>query len=234
MTAFLLAGLLAAAPTPIVVELFTSEGCSSCPAADQTLRLVDASSKELVDGAEVLTVGFHVDYWDRLGWKDPFGSPLFTARQELYQRRVGSSSIYTPHFLVNGRSTKGSSLKAALEEAAKAPRAKLTAQLKSDAKSVTVDIQVAKGALSEKANVLVVITERALVSEISAGENEGRTVLHAPTARSLINAGVLDAEGGALSAKLKLNERWRRQNTQVLVLLQDESMRIVGAARIGL
>ncbi|SFE14856.1 DUF1223 domain-containing protein [Roseivivax sediminis] len=90
-----LAGPLAADERPIVVELYTSQGCSSCPPADRMLR-------ELGEDADVIPLALHVDYWDYIGWKDSFAQPRFTARQKGYARAAGRSSIYTPQMVVNG------------------------------------------------------------------------------------------------------------------------------------
>ncbi len=101
-----------AAQRPIVVELFTSEGCSSCPPADALLA-------ELATRPDVLALSFDVDYWDRLGWKDPFSSPQATARQQDYARLLGTGTVYTPQIVVDGRWEGVGSDRAAVEQPAR-------------------------------------------------------------------------------------------------------------------
>ena len=86
--------------TPVVVELFTSEGCSSCPPADELLAKLDKT--QLIAGVEIIPLEFHVDYWNELGWTDPFSSSLFSERQNSYARAFGNGRIYTPQMVVDG------------------------------------------------------------------------------------------------------------------------------------
>ena len=85
-------------PTPTVVELFTSEGCSSCPPADKLLTSAQSNF-----GNEIIVLSYHVDYWDRLGWKDPFSKAIFSERQRMYSQKLNLSSVYTPQAIVNGQ-----------------------------------------------------------------------------------------------------------------------------------
>ena len=84
----------------VIMEMFTSEGCSSCPAAEKTAELLDEDATKR--GTTLIILDFHVDYWDYLGWKDPFANPFYTQRQQTYSRKLHLESIYTPQSIVNG------------------------------------------------------------------------------------------------------------------------------------
>src|SRR6266852_9685647 len=132
--------------TIVVAELFTSEGCSSCPPADDILSQL--AHRQPVPGVEVLALGEHVDYWDRLGWRDPFSSSAFSARQSNYDSRVfHADQVYTPQLVIDGRLERvGSDARAvqrAIEQAATSPKAAVTvAALRSDEQDVQVELHV--------------------------------------------------------------------------------------------
>ena len=169
----------------VVAELFTSEGCSSCPPADAVLSQLVLGQP--VESAEVLALGEHVDYWDRLGWKDPFSSALYSSRQSNYDDHVfHRHEVYTPQFVVDGRLERlGSDIGAvhrAIKQAAQDPKASVdVAAARASERALHVDVHVnvpASLTLRENADVLVAIAEDNLVTEVRRGENGGRTLRH--------------------------------------------------------
>ena len=220
----------APARVPVVVELFTSEGCSSCPAADAALReLVRAQS---VAGVEVIALGEHVDYWNRLGWKDVFSAPAYTARQQQYAQGFGSGS-YTPQAVVNGRyefvGSRSGELAATVAKAAQAPQAAVSLSTSGGTAQVRVSSLPAGTAASE---VLLAITESNLASQVGRGENSGRLLHHAAVVRQLLPLGRVAADGTfAASPTFKLSADWQRANLRAVVLVQEVASRhIVGVA----
>jgi hypothetical protein len=169
---------------PVVVELFTSEGCSSCPPADALLARL---ALEGPPGTRVLGLSEHVDYWNGPGWSDPFSSRRFTERQESYARRLGRGTVYTPQAVVDGAVEVLGGDEAALREAilraARAPRGTLT--LRRAPEGVAVEGLWPGGA----ATVLVALVEDGVSSAVTGGENAGRTLRHVGVVRWLGTAG---------------------------------------------
>ncbi|MCU1339426.1 MAG: hypothetical protein JWO19_5007 [Bryobacterales bacterium] len=252
-------GLVAAAASgahaqsPVVVELFTSEGCSSCPPADQLLSRLDSpryvppgsniagrakQAISLPPGVEVIALGEHVDYWDELGWKDRFSSPLFSARQQDYGKAFHLESVYTPQIVVNGqKEVLGSESRAvqdAITKAAKDPHAQVTLSMTS---VQTFSYSVSKlPPGSHEADILLGVAEGRLVTPVYGGENNGRQLVHAAVVRSLTSLGRLDPKRpGEYSgvAQLNLRQDWVRANLKLVLFVQDRTTRrILGAASV--
>lgn len=221
--------LPAPARVPVVVELFTSEGCSSCPAADAALRELEKAQS--VPNAEVIVLGEHVDYWNRLGWKDVFSAPAYTARQRQYATGFGTGS-YTPQAVVNGRyelvGSRPAELAASIAKAARLPQATVAVAAAGGTAQVRVSRLPAGTAAAE---VLLAITESGLASPIGRGENAGQLLHHAAVVRQLVSLGPVGADGTfSASPVLKLAPDWQRPNLRVVALVQEvASRRIVGA-----
>ena len=226
---------VAAQRVPVAVELFTSEGCSSCPAADAVLR--ELESTQPVPGVEVIALGEHVDYWNRLGWQDPFSASQFSERQRAYAENFPEGS-YTPQAVVAGRAelvgSRRQQLVQAIAEAARQPQA--TVALAQPA-SASLHVQVSGlPAGVPRANVLLAITEANLATQVGRGENAGRLLRHAPVVRVLRPLGTVAAGGTfILTTPLALAAAWQTANLRAVVLVQEpQSHRVVGAASLPL
>jgi hypothetical protein len=233
------AGQPSTATSIVVAELFTSEGCSSCPPADAVLSQLVL--RQPVAGVEVLALEEHVDYWDRLGWRDPFSSALYSSRQSNYDAHVfHRQEVYTPQLVVDGRFERvGSDITAverAITQAAHAPKAAIdVAALRTNDRDLRVDIHVTVPpslTLREGADVLVAIVEDNLATEVRRGENGGRTLRHSAVVRSLISVGTLspDEYVWATNASMPVDPAWKPANLRTISFLQErDSRRIVGA-----
>jgi hypothetical protein len=221
----------------VVVELFTSEGCSSCPPADALLMQLNEPGAA---GATILTLSEHVDYWDQLGWRDPFSAELFSRRQSDYAARAfRSDRIYTPQIVVDGRlETVGSdaaSVRSLVVQAARDPKAvvTVTATRKGIADlATTVSIDANGIERRGDADVTVVVVEDRLQNDVKRGENQGRTLVHTAVVRSLTSAGTITAKSPAFGgeARVAWNAAWKPADVRVIAFVQDKrTMRIFGA-----
>lgn len=229
---------VSAARVPVLAELFTSEGCSSCPPADDLLRRL--LKEQPVDGVEVIALSQHVDYWNRLGWRDPFSSALFTERQSDYSRAMGTAQIYTPQLVVNGTieaiGNDAHAVTAALARGAALPRAHLvvSSQPAGGGLAVTVVISavpVATG--SERIEVIVAVAEDGLVSEVSRGENARRRLRHDAVVRTLAPIGSLlpGRQAGVFERVMVSPDRSRGGTLRLVAFLQDsKTRRVLGVA----
>ncbi len=225
---------------PVVVELFTSEGCSSCPPADDLLTQL--ASTQPVPGAKIIALGEHVDYWDHQGWRDQFGSAKFTDRQNDYAQRVfGPDQVYTPQVVVDGTEqvigNDPARVTAAIAKAAKNPAPRVSLALTPAPAGQTINVKVDATipetlTLKDKADVLIGITEDALSSQVQRGENKGRELHHSAVVRTLVQAGTIPNGQHTWSGtqQLKLPAGWNASRLRVFALVQDRSNRhIVGA-----
>jgi hypothetical protein len=229
----------AAAPTPVLVELFTAEGCSSCPPADALLQsLVDTQS---IDGAQVVALGHHVDYWDQLGWRDRFSSAAATNRQQRYSQVLNVDSVYTPEMVVDGREEfVGSDARAArraIGKAASVAHARVTFSIEpgdGDRVSAAVTVSdVPNVSRGDHADVVVAVVESRLQTEVRGGENRGRVLAHAPVVRQMTTIG--EATTPRLTAAIPIARGWQREHITMVAFVQERfSRRVLGAAALPL
>ena len=210
-----------AAERPVLVELFTSQGCSSCPPADALLG-------ELARRDDVLALGFHVDYWDRLGWKDPYASAQATRRQRLYAKLLDSTNIYTPQMVVDGRTEMVGSYRTEVLQAIAAARAAAVAvPIELAAQDDGLLVRVAAGDdATRRATVWLVGFDRHHETQVGAGENGGRTLAEWNIVRGLEPLG--EWQGAAYETTVPATMLAGYEG--VAVLLQESGGRILGTA----
>jgi hypothetical protein len=207
-----------AAERPVVVELFTSQGCSSCPPADAYLRELTK------DRRDVLALAFHVTYWDRLGWKDPFSLPAATQRQDVYGRRFGDGS-YTPEIVVDGAASMVGSdrrdVGSAIENAKRKGRTAAAVSVSKSGEQVSIQV----GAGNGSGRILLIGFDREHTTAVGRGENSGRTLTEANVVRSIRSVGQWSG------AALRVNEPFP-EGQDVAVVLEGPDGQIIGAARL--
>jgi hypothetical protein len=213
---------VAHADGPVVVELFTSQGCSSCPPADRILG-------EIAQRDDVIALGLHVDYWDYIGWKDKFANPAFTKRQRAYARAAGERSVYTPQMIVGGKDhligTKPMQLADLLQAHAAIPKP-VEVSLSRGGGRVTIVAKSRNGAVQGALVQLVTYTPRASVA-IGRGENAGKTLEYHNIVREWVDVGTWDGRTD-FRATVRVPD-----NTPVAVLVQSRGTGpILGAARL--
>ena len=229
---------------PVLVELFTSEGCSSCPPADALLAKLGGRQ---VGNAEVVALEEHVDYWDDLGWRDPFSSPTWTTRQYAYAGVLGNGNPYTPQMVVDGVvEFSGGRAQQALQsiaEAAARAKARVTLSQGTTSKAGTESFSVEVGKLIPSgkggaAEVWLAITETGLHSSVTRGENAGHELSHAAIVRSIRKIGEAKPDRDVSfsgDTAIPIRAEWKRENLKVVTFVQEKnSLRILGAAEISL
>lgn len=217
-----------AAPPPVVLELFTSQGCSSCPPADALLH-------DYANRPGVIALSLPVDYWDRLGWKDTFASPAYSARQRDYAQHRGDQAVYTPQIVVNGLYHAVGSVRLRVDQAiAKAQR-----ELKSHAISFkaqrspsgfVLDFTDVKPRSSGPVSVLIAKVRKSGTVNIRRGENAGRAVTYRNVVTSLERIGTWDGAPGARTYPALKGKTTEAEMTTVVLLQAGEVGPILGAA----
>jgi hypothetical protein len=225
----------AGAATPVLVELFTSEGCSSCPPADRFLQKLDTQP---VPGVAMIVLSEHVDYWNHIGWKDPYSAHFYSERQSAYAKRFGLGSVYTPQMVVDGRSEfVGSNSELADKAFAKAlGTPKLSVRLSSISidTSNNLHAHLEVGTLepsftSREAEVYVALALNRAESQVSAGENAGHKLAHVSVVRSLAKIGVLK-QGQLLARDFQAKVETDSRNLRLIAFVQEPGQgRILGA-----
>lgn len=240
-TAVCISLLLAKTPGPgiprkaVVVELFTSEGCSSCPPADELLGHLrqDLAGKNI----QVIPLGFHVDYWNSLGWKDRFSSADFSRRQEQYARSLGVDGPYTPQMVVDGTlefvGNSPGQAQHAIRQAATRPETVEVEISVAGADQLIVQVKAPDSATG--ANVLLAITEDNLTTKVGSGENGGRTLHHAAVVRELRQIAQIHDGGFEVNVPIEVEKDWKRDDLRAVVFVQQgTSGKIQGAASVAL
>jgi hypothetical protein len=226
---------VAAGQTIVLAELFTSEGCSSCPPADRLLETL--LKQQPASGVYVVPLSEHVDYWDHQGWKDPFGSPQFTERQKVYGFRFNVDSIYTPQLVIDGTNEFVGSdereLKRVLAKAVSKPKPELHVEFGTAPDKPGTVVGVSGRGLAaegEAAEVMVAVTEDDLVVDVRRGENASRTLHHSGVVRVLTSAGTIEPATKApptMFTTVVLKPEWRRDKLRVVAFVQAKKSRRV-------
>lgn len=208
-----------------VLELYTSEGCDSCPPADQWVSELPAKK---LTAERVIPLAFHVDYWNQLGWTDPFSQGIFSARQRQHSKRRGASFVFTPQLLLNGQDYRRAILFDDIDGKIKTinqtkPQADIRLKLSNSGTLLDgkIEVSVSEGADRRRAQVFLALYESNLVTAVKAGENKGRTLKHDFVVRELVGPLPLD-DRGSLTRELsfQLDPRWKPQNTHLAVFIQ--------------
>jgi hypothetical protein len=224
--------------TPILVELFTSEGCSSCPPVDALLEQMDASQP--VPGAELIVLSEHVDYWDHDGWKDPYSSSLLTDRQSGYVRALGLKTPYTPQVIVDGttelRASGTEQVIQILEKAAAAPKlpvriSAVTTDPDSPA-ALRARIEVDGDSAKRSADIYAAVALDHAESQVLRGENGGRHLTHVAVVQELTKVGKLEkGKNFNQDVRLKLMPGSDSKNIRIIVFVQEHGLgRVLGTA----
>ncbi|MEK7793798.1 MAG: DUF1223 domain-containing protein [Candidatus Hydrogenedentota bacterium] len=223
---------LDAKAAPVVIELFTSEGCSSCPPADTYLA-------ELARDSSLVVLAWHVDYWDGLGWRDPFSTKEATERQRCYARALESDQVYTPQLVIDGHDEcvgsdreQSSAAITAARKAQKAPVTIQTVEIKDGKVRASIDIDGLHTPVDgDYFQTVVALTEDGLSNKVTRGENSGRRLEHVAVVRAFKQRQVQTDTGYSGAFEFELDAGWNRSKLKIVAFVQkSRGMEIVGAA----
>jgi hypothetical protein len=210
---------------PVLLELFTSEGCSSCPPADRLLETLDRTQP--VAGADLIVLSEHVDYWDRLGWRDPFSSASNTSRQQDYTNKYNLDGVYTPQLVVDGRyglvGSDGHEASSAIQKAIREQKIPIAiSRVSHDGKQVTahIDLPAEKNFKGARGLLYVAIADNRAESQVARGENSGRSLSHVAVTRVLKQVGAIDLSS-ATAKDVSLSVQLGPNRSRLVAFVQD-------------
>ncbi len=219
----------------VLVELFTSEGCSSCPSADQVLTRLQAQP---VSGVEIITLSEHVTYWNYLGWNDPYSQDVFTNRQRLYAARFRRPSVYTPQIVIDGKTEfVGHNYDQAVADIrSSAKKGKANIDLSGSKRSpdqlfFRAKISLPEGLGVKRPSIFAALVEDNLTSSVKRGENAGSRLSHSSVVRELIELDeIRSTESASLHKTIKIPVRLQSKNLRLVVFVQTPGTEVLGAA----
>ncbi|MEO6802953.1 MAG: DUF1223 domain-containing protein [Granulicella sp.] len=213
----------------VLVELFTSEGCSSCPPADALLRQING--QQMRPGKLIVGISEHVTYWNSLGWKDPFSATAYTERQEAYAQRFGTSGPYTPQMVINGQeqfvgSDKTALLRALAKQSQPSPLSLRIESMAIQGDHLALNFTWHGTSVPGSTQIFAVIADDTDQSSVLRGENSGRTLVHASVARSISHISTLRGPGkNSVSIVLPpVTRGGLRQAQHVILFAQKEGL----------
>ena len=226
-------------PVPVLVELFTSEGCSSCPPADVILQKLDEFQP--IPGAQLIILSEHVTYWDHDGWKDPNSSPIFTERQNSYETTLGEKEPYTPQFVIDGAQSVSLEhpqfLEDALTNAKTDPKVPLTISSveidPADPMTLRAHLEIAANFDKHGADVYVAVALNRVESQVLRGENGGKRLEHTAVVQQLSKVGKLSkGKPFAEDVRLRLKSGEKLKDLRIVAFAQESGPGKLVAATI--
>lgn len=213
-----------------VIELYTSQGCSSCPPAEKWLGQLESTNL----AKSVVPLALHVDYWDYIGWKDQFAQKYFSVRQARYKHLGKASSIYTPQIMFNGEDVRRVRFNKGVQQL-KSKQASVAFTVKAEKQSankLAVDINFSRiDDIAKDSNVILILTENNLSKDIDSGENAGRTLEHQHVVRVWNNLGKVKQ---SMQASIDLNPNTQLKNHELVVVIETTDMQTQQALQLAL